>query len=146
MLRKTNLISPRSAPLELLDHFDDAIRARKVKVHLFDGYWEDIGTIRSFYEANLSLAGDHPPFDFSAPEAPVYTRARFLPPTRIADAKIHNSLLADGCRIGKGTVIENSVIGLRCNVGENVTIKNSIVMGADFFDTKVIHVFFSRIS
>ena len=84
----------------------------------------------------MSLAGDHPPFDFSAPEAPVYTRARFLPPTRIADAKIHNSLLADGCRIGKGTVIENSVIGLRCNVGENVTIKNSIVMGADFFDTK----------
>lgn len=116
--------------------FPAAIRARKVKVHLFDGYWEDIGTIRSFYEANLSLAGDHPPFDFSAPEAPVYTRARFLPPTRIADAKIHNSLLADGCRIGKGTVIENSVIGLRCNVGENVTIKNSIVMGADFFDTK----------
>ena len=114
--------------------FPAAIRARKVQVHLFDGYWEDIGTIRSFYEANLSLAGEHPPFDFSAPEAPVYTRARFLPPTRIADAEIRDSLLADGCRIGKGTVIENSVIGLRCNVGENVTIRNSIIMGSDFFD------------
>ncbi|MCA9105456.1 MAG: glucose-1-phosphate adenylyltransferase, partial [Planctomycetales bacterium] len=115
--------------------FPAAIRSRRVQVHLFDGYWEDIGTIRSFYEANLSLAGDEPPFSFSSHEAPVYTRARFLPPTRVEGATIRNTLLADGCRIGKGSVIENSVIGLRCVVGENVTIRNSIVMGADYFET-----------
>ncbi len=117
--------------------FPAAIRARKVHVHLFDGYWEDIGTIRSFYEANLSLAGDEPPFSFSCPEAPVYSRARFLPPTRVEGATIRNTLLADGCRIGRGTVIENSVIGLRCIVGENVTIRNSIIMGADYWDSTV---------
>lgn len=115
--------------------FPAAIRSRRVQVHLFDGYWEDIGTIRSFYEANLSLAGDNPPFSFSSPEAPVYSRARFLPPTRVEGATIRNTLLADGCRIGKGTVIENSVIGLRCIVGENVTIRNSIIMGADYWDS-----------
>jgi glucose-1-phosphate adenylyltransferase len=115
--------------------FPAAIRSRKVQVHLFDDYWEDIGTIRAFYEANLSLTKDHPPFDLFQADKPVYTRARFLPPTVIDGASITGSLVADGCRIGKGTVIENSVIGLRCIIGEGVTIKNSIIMGADFSET-----------
>ena len=83
------------------------------------------------------MAGDNPPFSFSTPEAPVYSRARSLPPTQIGDSTIRNSLLADGCRIGKGAVIENSVIGLRCVVGENAQIRNSIVMGADFWDSEL---------
>lgn len=115
--------------------FPAAIRSRHVQIHLFDGYWEDIGTIRSFYEANLSLAGNNPPFSFSVPEAPVYSRARFLPPTRIGNARVSNTMLADGCKIGDGSVIENSLIGLRCVIGENVTIKNTIIMGADYWDS-----------
>ncbi len=75
-----------------------------------------------------SLARRNPPFDFSAPEAPVYSRARFLPPSVIEGAQIKDSLVADGCKIGRGTVIENSVIGLRTNIGDNVTIRNSIIM------------------
>ncbi len=114
--------------------FPASVRARKVFVHLFDGYWEDIGTIKAFYEANLSLAGANPPFDVAVPEAPIYTRARFLPPTLLEGATIHGSTIADGCRIGKGAVIENSVIGLRCIIGEGVTIKNSIIMGADEYE------------
>lgn len=115
--------------------FPAAIRSRKVQVHLFDDYWEDIGTIRAFYEANLSLTKDHPPFDLFQADKPVYTRPRFLPPTVIDGATVSNSLVADGCRIGKGTLIENSVIGLRCVIGEGVTIRNSIVMGADYSET-----------
>lgn len=114
--------------------FPASVRAKRVMVHLFDGYWEDIGTIKAFYDANLSLASDRPPFDFHTPSAPIYSRPRFLPPTRVADAVIKNSLVADGCRIGKHSTIENSVIGLRCIIGEGVTIKNTVIMGADFFE------------
>ncbi len=109
--------------------FPAAIRSRRVQVHLFDDYWEDIGTIKAFYEANLSLANPNPPFDLVCPQAPVYSRARFLPPSLMSGATIRDSLIADGCRIGKGTVIENSVIGLRCVIGEGVTIKDTIIMG-----------------
>ncbi len=115
--------------------FPAAIRSRHVQVHLFDDYWEDIGTIRAFYNANLQLAQANPPFDLVCPEAPVYSRPRYLPPAIIEGANIEGSLIADGCRIGSGTVIENSVIGLRCLIGENVTIRDSIVMGSDYFDT-----------
>jgi glucose-1-phosphate adenylyltransferase len=115
--------------------FPAAIRSRKVQVHLFDDYWEDIGTIRAFYDANLSLTKNNPPFDLFSADYPVYSRARFLPPTVLEGATITESLIADGCRIGKGTRIENSVIGLRCVIGEGVTIKNSIVMGADYMET-----------
>jgi glucose-1-phosphate adenylyltransferase len=115
--------------------FPAAVRSRKVQVHLFDDYWEDIGTIRAFYEANLSLARPNPPFDLVSPDAPVYSRARFLPPSLFEGATIRNSLIADGCRIGSGAVIENSVVGLRCIIGEGVTIRNSVLMGADYFET-----------
>jgi glucose-1-phosphate adenylyltransferase len=116
--------------------FPAAIRSKRVQVHLFDGFWEDIGTIRAFYDANLSLTWKNPPFDFVSPEAPVYSRARFLPPTMIEGATVKSSLIADGCRIGKGAVIENSVVGLRCVIGENAVIRDSVLMGADFMETE----------
>ena len=114
--------------------FPAAFRSRHVQVHLFDGYWEDIGTIRAFYDANLGLTQPDPPFQLVSPTAPVYSRARYLPPSLMQGAQIKSSLIADGCRIGKGAVIENSVIGLRCIIGENVTIRDSIVMGADLYE------------
>lgn len=112
--------------------FPAAMRDHRVQLHLFDGYWEDIGTIRAFYEANLSLARKSPPFDFSDSRAPVYTRARFLPSTVVEDAKITGSLIADGCQIGSGVTIDNSVIGLRTVIGDNVTIRDTVIMGADY--------------
>ena len=115
--------------------FPKAIKSHRVQVHLFDGYWEDIGTIRSFYDANLALAGKNPPFSFIEKDAPIYTRARFLPPTRLDGVTMKNSMLADGCVIEEGSSIENSVIGLRCHIGRNVTIRNSVLMGADYFRT-----------
>ncbi|MCF7961333.1 MAG: glucose-1-phosphate adenylyltransferase [Pirellula sp.] len=118
--------------------FPAAIRSRKVQIHLFDDYWEDIGTIRAFYNANLSLTKNNPPFDLFSADRPVYSRARFLPPSVVEGASISSSLIADGCRIGKGARIENSVIGLRCVIGEGVTIKNSIVMGADYIEAEQV--------
>jgi len=113
--------------------FPASIRARHVQVHLFDGYWEDIGTIKSFYEANLDLAKPEPSFELASATAPIYSRARFLPPSRLDGAQIRGSLLADGCIIDEGTVIENSVIGLRCLIGRDVVIRNSVLMGNDFY-------------
>jgi glucose-1-phosphate adenylyltransferase len=115
--------------------FPASIRARKVQMHLFDGYWEDIGTIKSFYQCNLDLAAANPPFELSSADAPIYTRARFLPPSRIEGATVRNSLLSDGCVIGEGAVIDRSVIGLRCRIGRGVTIRNSVIMGADTYDS-----------
>jgi glucose-1-phosphate adenylyltransferase len=113
--------------------FPQHIESHRVHVHLFDGYWEDIGTIKAFFDANLELAQPEPPFHLVLENSPIYSRARYLPPTRLDGAKVSRSLLADGCLIGRGTVIENSVIGLRCDVGENVTIRNSVLMGNDYY-------------
>ncbi len=124
--------------------FPAAIRTHKVQTYLFDGYWEDIGTIRSFYEANLMMASSNPPFPLIAPENTVYTRARFLPPTRCGNATIKGSLIAGGCQVADGAVIENSVIGLRTVVGPGAVIRNSVLMGADFYDSEVIRQDLSR--
>ncbi len=112
--------------------FPATIRTRRVCVHLFDGYWEDIGTIRSFYEANLALTQNPPIFDVSTPEAPTYSKMRYLPASRLDDAVVRGSFIADGCQIGKGAVIENSIIGIRSRIGKNCVIRNSILMGQDF--------------
>ncbi len=116
------------------DVFPATIRSRHVQLHVFDGYWEDIGTIRSFYEANLRLALPNPPFELGSATAPIFTRTRSLPPTRFDNATVRHSLVADGCFIGAGSRIENSVVGLRCHIGRNVTIRNSVIMGSDFYE------------
>lgn len=115
--------------------FPMSIRTHQVQVHLFDGYWEDIGTLRSFYDANLDLCRTDAAFRLDDENAPIFTHARMLPPTRCDGALITQSLISDGCFIEPGAVIENSVIGLRCRIGRNVTIRNSVLMGADFFQS-----------
>ena len=114
--------------------FPEAIGDRRVQLHLFDGYWEDIGTIRSFYEANLAIAQADPPFSLLSADAPIYSRARFLPPTRIDGASVSRSLIADGCVVEPGSTIENSIIGLRCKIGRDVTVRNAVVMGSDYYE------------
>jgi glucose-1-phosphate adenylyltransferase len=113
--------------------FPMSIRTHNVQAHLFDGYWEDIGTVRSFYDANIDLTRPNAPFTLENQNAPVFTHARFLPPTRLDGVTVKSSLISDGCVIGEGAIIENSVIGHRCKIGKNVRISNSILMGADFY-------------
>jgi glucose-1-phosphate adenylyltransferase len=114
--------------------FPRIIAEHRVQAYLFDGYWEDIGTIGAFHKANIDLTLDAPPFNFTFGEHPVFTRPRYLPPSRISGATIKNSLISDGCVIGRGTVIENSVIGIRAHIGHNVTIRNTYIMGADRYE------------
>lgn len=110
------------------------IAQQRVQAHLFDGYWEDIGTIGAFHRANIDLTHDKPAFDFMRGEMPIFTRPRYLASSRIMGATIKNSLICDGCVIGRGAVIENSVIGVRSIIGENVTIRDTYFMGADYYE------------
>ncbi|HEY2760046.1 MAG TPA: glucose-1-phosphate adenylyltransferase, partial [Pirellulales bacterium] len=87
---------------------------------------------------NIDLAKTVPPFELPSPTAPIYSRARFLPPTIINGATITNSLIADGCVIEPGTVIENSVIGLRTHVRRNAVIRDSVLFGNDEYETPVV--------
>ncbi|MBE0408793.1 MAG: glucose-1-phosphate adenylyltransferase [Anaerolineales bacterium] len=110
-----------------------SIQAQKVFGFDFDGYWEDIGTIRSFYDTNLALTRPDSPFNFYSPQHPIYTRPRFLPGSNLAGATLHNVFLADGCRIHRAE-IRNSIIGLRSQIANDVHIESSIIMGADFYE------------
>lgn len=105
-----------------------------VKAYFFKGYWADIGTIKSFYEANLALTNIKPPFVFSEGKHPIYTHARFLPGSRIEDCNVTTSFIADGGYI-KARKISNSIVGLRSRIGKNTEIERSILMGADFYQT-----------
>lgn len=111
--------------------FPNVVDQRHMQIHLFDGYWEDIGTIRAFYEANLSLVEERPPFEFGLPEAPIYTRPRFLPPSRVQGAMVTDSLIADGCSIARGAEIVRSIIGPGTKIGEKAVIRDSIIFGSD---------------
>jgi len=117
------------------DIIPDAIGSHEVYGFDFDGYWEDIGTIRSFYETNLQLTSVNPPFNFYDPNAPIYTHARFLPGSVVEDSELESVLLAEGCRIQKAE-IKHSIIGVRSQVAAGSTIKDSIIMGADYFDAE----------
>ena len=111
-----------------------AIRTGNVQAYLFDGYWEDIGTISAFYRANLDLTSKIPKFNLFDAGAPVFTRARYLPPSKIEDSQIKDSILSDGC-IMTGAVVTSSVIGLRSRISKGVRIDSSFLMGADYYQT-----------
>ena len=111
-----------------------AIRDSNVQGHMFDGYWEDIGTNGAFYRANLDLTTKIPKFNLFDAEAPVYTRARYLPPSKIEETEINDSMISDGCIIN-GARITNSVVGLRSRVSKGVQLDASFMMGADYYQT-----------
>lgn len=110
--------------------------AYKVSAHLFDGYWEDIGTIKSFYDANLGLTVQpKPAFSFYDDEAPIYTRSRYLPPTKLLDCRVTESIIGEGC-ILKNCEIVHSVLGVRSWIEEDCIIDKSLLLGADYSQTQ----------
>ena len=111
-----------------------AISERPVSAFIFDGYWEDIGTIRAFYEANLDLTDLLPQYSFFEASSPIYTHPRFLPGSKINGAALRQAIIADGCIISDAH-IERSVVGVRSVINTGATIRNSIVMGADYYET-----------
>src|SRR5438552_7669073 len=111
-----------------------AIQERYVSTFIFNGYWEDIGTIRAFYEANLDLTDLLPQYSFFDASAPIYTHPRFLPGSKINGAALRQAIIADGCIISDAH-LERCVVGVRSIIQTGVTIRNSIVMGADYYET-----------
>jgi glucose-1-phosphate adenylyltransferase len=116
------------------DLIPQAIHNHRVMAYVFDGYWEDIGTIRSFYEANLALTETLPKFSFYDVRMPVYTHPRNLPGSKLNNCNIHQSIIAEGC-ILNGADIKHSIVGVRSRIGSGTTVKYSIIMGADNFET-----------
>ena len=110
-----------------------SIQDRHVSAFIFEGYWEDIGTIRAFYEANLDLTDVVPEYSFFEPEAPIYTHPRFLPGSKINGATLRQAIISDGCIISDAH-LERCVVGIRSVIQGGATIRNSIVMGADYFE------------
>jgi len=135
VFRKQALMELLQAPHDDFgrDVLPAAIHSHRVFGSVFTDYWEDIGDIRSFYEANLALVRPDPLFSFHDPERPIYTRPRLLAASRIYDVRLDRVLLADGC-IVQGADITNTVVGIRSVIGDGVRLKDAIVMGADFYE------------
>ncbi|MCB1069894.1 MAG: glucose-1-phosphate adenylyltransferase [Verrucomicrobia bacterium] len=110
-----------------------AIESRKVFSYIYEGYWRDIGTLGSFWEANLGLTDEVPEFSFYDTHAPIFTDMRYLPPSKINHCDLNRCLLSEGC-IVSGDKILHSVIGIRAVIGEGTTIEHSVIMGADYYE------------
>jgi glucose-1-phosphate adenylyltransferase len=111
-----------------------AIHTHRVHSHFFSDYWEDIGNIRTFHQANIDLASSTPPIDLFNEQAPIYTRPRFLPGSPLRRVRLEESVVCEGCRIDEAE-ITRSMIGIRSIIGRGTRVSNSVVMGADFYET-----------
>ncbi len=138
VFKKQVLVDLLNKSLEQTDFGKEIIpgasETHNIQAYLFDGYWEDIGTIESFYDANLALTQQPtPPFSFYDEKAPIYTRSRHLPPTKLLDAQVTESMIGEGCIIKKCR-IHHSVLGVRSRIMEGCTIEDSLIMGSDFYE------------
>jgi len=111
-----------------------AIKDLRVCAFVFQGYWEDIGTIRAFFEANLDVTSELPRFNFFDMSAPIFSRPRFLPGSKINGAQIDHAVISDGCIINRAT-ITHSIVGLRCLVGAGTVLNRVILLGSDYYES-----------
>ncbi|XP_057794021.1 glucose-1-phosphate adenylyltransferase large subunit 1-like [Salvia miltiorrhiza] len=112
-----------------------AVRSHKVLAYLFSDYWEDIGTIRSLFDANLALTEQPPKFDFNDPKTPFYTSPRFLPPSKVEKCRIVDAIISHGCFLGECSV-QHSIVGVRSRLDNGVELKDTMMMGADYYQTE----------
>ena len=138
VFKKQVLINLLQNSLDQTDFGKEIIPAasadHNVQAYLFDDYWEDIGTIEAFYDANLALTQQpQPPFSFYDEQAPIYTRARYLPPTKLLDSHVTESIIGEGC-ILKNCRIHHSVLGVRSRVEADCVVEDSLLMGSDFYE------------
>jgi glucose-1-phosphate adenylyltransferase len=116
-----------------------SLQIYKVMTYIFQGYWEDIGTVRAFFEANLALTDTLPPYNFFDRSAPIYTHPRFLPASKINAATIRHAIVGDGCIISDAH-IDRAVIGIRSIIKSGATIRNSVIMGADYYEDEAAEI------
>lgn len=112
-----------------------AIERAKVYGYLFEGYWEDIGTIRSFFDAHMALTQPIPEFNFYDEDRPIFTHSRFLPGSKIISSEISHSIICEGSIINRSRII-NSIVGVRTRIDDDCLLEKAVVMGADFFETE----------
>ncbi|KAJ1393652.1 Trimeric LpxA-like superfamily [Sesbania bispinosa] len=112
-----------------------AVREHNVQAYFFGDYWEDIGTIKSFYDANLALTEENPMFQFYDPKTPIYTSPRFLPPTKIDKCRIVDAIISHGCFLRECTV-QHSIVGERSRLDYGVELQDTVMMGADYYQTE----------
>ncbi len=113
------------------------IKTRKVSAYFFDGYWEDIGTIRSFYSANIALTNVSPEFNFYDEQAPIYTNRRHLPSTKVNSSSVRSSILAEGSIIDDSE-LDRTIVGIRSIISSGSRIYQSVLMGADFYESDTL--------
>jgi glucose-1-phosphate adenylyltransferase len=106
-----------------------------IRGYLFEGYWQDLGAIKPYYEAHLAMASDDPPFDFHSMEGIIYTRMRHLPSSRLIGARVEQCLISEGCTVLPGSRLERCVVGLRSRIGRNVGMRETVLIGADRYET-----------
>ena len=111
----------------------NAIRQYRVNAYIFQDYWEDIGTIRAFFDANLALTDIIPPYSFFDRSAPIYTRARFLPASKINGVSIRNAVISDGCILTDAR-LERCVVGIRSVINSGAELRDVVLMGADYYE------------
>ena len=115
--------------------FPRSLQQYHFRVHVFNGYWDDLGSIKSYHEAHMALAGDQPPFDFASVEGIIYTRMRNLPASLVQNARVNHCLISDGCLVQEGADLERCVIGVRSRIGRHVSLRDTIVNGLDRYET-----------
>jgi len=116
------------------DIIPDAISNHRVFSYIFQGYWEDIGTIRAFFEANLDVTNELPRFNFFDMSAPIFSRPRFLPGSKINGAQIDHAVISDGCILNRAVII-HSIVGVRSLVGPGTVLNRAIVLGSDYYES-----------
>jgi len=110
-----------------------ALGRQRVSAYLYRGYWADVGTVASFYDANIMLTRPDAPFNFYDPYRPIYTHPRFLPGSRLSDCSVRDAIIAEGCYLDRCT-IEDSVVGIRTNIRQGAVVRRSVLLGADFYE------------
>ncbi|WP_300370495.1 glucose-1-phosphate adenylyltransferase [Brachyspira sp.] len=134
---RRNVLKELLADVSMIDFGKDiipeAIKKYKVFSYAFQGYWEDVGTIKAYFEANISFGSKNPPFDFYDENAPIYTHVRYLSPSKVEKATVTSSIIADGCRIENATIKE-CVIGVRSVVQSGSTLERVVMMGSDYYE------------
>ncbi len=131
-----DLLSSQPEAVDLVtQHFARILRSHHIQAHIFDGYWQDLGTIRAYHEANLALASENPPFDFHDPKGIIYTHMRNLPASRVRASHVHASIISDGCVIESGSRLERCVVGQRARIGANAELRDTVITGADHYES-----------
>jgi glucose-1-phosphate adenylyltransferase len=110
-----------------------ALGTHHVSAYLYNGYWADVGTVASFYDANITMTRDHPPFRFHDPQKPIFTRPRFLASSRLIACSVDHAMLAEGCYLNRCNV-QSSIVGIRTMIEERTRVSRSVLLGADYYD------------